>query len=131
MSWSTMVSCLFFVVVKCSLCTSRCLKQPGPNAGVRLLCWVIWFINRLISVSSVSIRITLLHVRRFIPVFVIRIHFMCQVIWFITSSTWSLVQVCQLYLLINRDAIHNLLISIIHSPRVVRILLTEIIVVPE
>ncbi|MFS7892368.1 hypothetical protein Hanom_Chr00s000591g01650981 [Helianthus anomalus] len=96
------------------------------------MCRVILFINKdiLSTVSYVSIQITLLHVRRFTPVSVIRIHLMRQVMWFINRWSRSLVQVWQLYVLINRDAKHKLLlISIIHSPRVVRILFKEIIVV--
>ncbi|MFS7974826.1 hypothetical protein Hanom_Chr10g00873301 [Helianthus anomalus] len=99
------------------------------------MCRVIWFINRgiLSKVSYVSIRITLFHVQRFTPVSVISIHLMCRVIWFINMWSRSFVQVWQLYILINRDARHNLfpLINIIHSPRVVRILFKEIITVPK
>ncbi|MFS8023539.1 hypothetical protein Hanom_Chr16g01452651 [Helianthus anomalus] len=50
----------------------------------------------LSTVSYLSIRITLLHVRRFTPVSVIRIHLMRRVIWFINRWSRSLVQVWQL-----------------------------------
>ncbi|MFS8008903.1 hypothetical protein Hanom_Chr14g01278371 [Helianthus anomalus] len=91
---------------------------------------VIWFINRCI-LSTVS---TLLHVRRFIPVSVIRIHLMRRVIWFINRWSGSLIQVWQLCFFINRDSRHNLLlllIGILCSPCIVRIVITEIILVPK
>ncbi|MFS7889506.1 hypothetical protein Hanom_Chr00s000004g01607791 [Helianthus anomalus] len=79
------------------ICTFR-LISVSTVIRIRLLCRVIWFINRLISISIVSIWITLLHVRGFTPVSVIGICLMRWVLWFINRWSRSHVQVWQLSL---------------------------------